>query len=185
MFVCSNWDLFLGTINIIGDQKDAQYICNAMAEYIQNVGVENVVQICMDNASNMHSASNILKVRCTQPYTFKVVRHIVLTSFWRIRWKNHGWNVLWPMPRQLSLSFKHTTCLLQFTVDMNQPSACHTLQKHDLPQNFSSLTYWLMYRGYWEDNHRPKLASICQLSTDLASKGFHIKGDWGLLKCVK
>ncbi len=73
MFVCSNQDLFLETINIIGDQKDAQYICNAMVEYIQNVGVENVVQICMDNASNMHNASNILKVRCTQPYTFKVV----------------------------------------------------------------------------------------------------------------
>jgi len=52
-----------------------------MVEYIQNVGVENFVQICTDNPSNMQSASNILRVHCTQPYTFKVVWQFFLTSF--------------------------------------------------------------------------------------------------------
>jgi hypothetical protein len=43
MFVCSNKDLFLGNIDTTWDYKDAKYICNALVEYIQNVGVDNVV----------------------------------------------------------------------------------------------------------------------------------------------
>ncbi len=39
MLVCPNGDLFLGAINTTRDQKDAQYICNALAKFIQNVGV--------------------------------------------------------------------------------------------------------------------------------------------------
>ncbi len=44
--------MFLGAINTTKDQKDAQYICNALVEYIQNVGVDNVVQICTNNICN-------------------------------------------------------------------------------------------------------------------------------------
>jgi hypothetical protein len=63
MFVCPNKDLFLKAIDTTRDRKDAQYICNALIKYIQNMGVDNVVHICMDNASNMQSASNMLRFR--------------------------------------------------------------------------------------------------------------------------
>jgi hypothetical protein len=56
MFVCQNGELFLGAIETTWDQKDAQYVCSALVKYIDQVGVDNVVQICMDNISNMQNA---------------------------------------------------------------------------------------------------------------------------------
>ncbi len=75
MLVCPNEDLFLEAIDTTMDQKDAQYICNALAEYIQNVGVDNVVHICTDNASNMQSASDMLRVRYPTIYFQGCVAH--------------------------------------------------------------------------------------------------------------
>jgi hypothetical protein len=63
ILVYPNKDLFLKTINTIEDPKDAQYICNALVENIQNMGVDNFVQIYTNNASNMRNTSNILRVR--------------------------------------------------------------------------------------------------------------------------
>ncbi len=56
-----------------------------------------------------------------------IFSHIVFTSFWTIRGRNHGWNVLWAMQKQLFHSFGHITCFLPFIVSMNQPLVCHTL----------------------------------------------------------
>ncbi len=55
MFACSNGDVFIGSIDIIGKQKDVHYICNALGGYIETIGVNNIVQICIDNVSNMRS----------------------------------------------------------------------------------------------------------------------------------
>ncbi len=62
ILVYPNKNLFLKTINTIGDWKDAQYTCNALVEYIQNMVVDKFVQIYTENASNMWNTSNILKV---------------------------------------------------------------------------------------------------------------------------
>ncbi len=56
MFACSNGDAFIGSIDIIGKRKDVHYICNALGGYIETIGVNNIVQICIDNVSNMRSA---------------------------------------------------------------------------------------------------------------------------------
>ncbi len=62
ILVYPNRNFFLKTINTIEDWKDAQYICNALVEYIQNMAMDKFVQIYTDNASNMWNTSNILRV---------------------------------------------------------------------------------------------------------------------------
>jgi hypothetical protein len=60
MCACSNDDVFIGSIDTIGEQKDAHYICNALVGYIKTIGVDNIVQICTDNVSNMKNVANFL-----------------------------------------------------------------------------------------------------------------------------
>jgi hypothetical protein len=60
MFVCPSGNVFVSSIDTIGEWKDAHYICNALVGYIETIGVNNIVQICTDNASNMKSAVDLL-----------------------------------------------------------------------------------------------------------------------------
>jgi len=60
MFVYLGGNIFIGSIDTIREYKDAHYICNALAEYIETIGVNNIVQICIDNASNMISVPKLL-----------------------------------------------------------------------------------------------------------------------------
>jgi hypothetical protein len=60
MFVCPNGDVFLSAINIMGECKDTHYICNVLVKCIKLVGVDKFVQICINNASNMWNATNLL-----------------------------------------------------------------------------------------------------------------------------
>jgi hypothetical protein len=60
MFSCPNGDAFMGSIDTIGEWKDAYYICNALGGYIKTIGVDNIVQICTNNASSMKSVIDLL-----------------------------------------------------------------------------------------------------------------------------
>jgi hypothetical protein len=55
MLVYINGDVFIGSIDIIGEWKDTHYICNALVGYIKTIGIDNIMQICIKNASNMKS----------------------------------------------------------------------------------------------------------------------------------
>ncbi len=59
IFACSSGDVFIGYIDTIGEWKHAHYVCNALGGYIEIVGINNIVQICTDNASNMRSATHL------------------------------------------------------------------------------------------------------------------------------
>jgi hypothetical protein len=59
-FLCPSGDVFIGSIDITREYKDAHKICNALAEYIETIGVNNVVQICIDNVSSMRNVPNLL-----------------------------------------------------------------------------------------------------------------------------
>jgi hypothetical protein len=52
---------FLGTIDTSGHMKDAIYIANVIKRYLIEVGPENVVQVCTDNANVMHKAVSIVQ----------------------------------------------------------------------------------------------------------------------------
>jgi hypothetical protein len=60
MFVCPNGNVFIGSIGTIGEWKDAHCICNAFVGYIETIGNDNIVQICIDNASSMKSVADLL-----------------------------------------------------------------------------------------------------------------------------
>ncbi len=60
MFPCPNGNVFIGAIDKIREHKDAQYICNALVGYIENIGMDNIVQICINNALNMWNATKLL-----------------------------------------------------------------------------------------------------------------------------
>jgi len=60
MLVCPSEDVFIGSIDTIGDEKDGDYICNALVRYIKTIGVNNIVKICTNNALSMKSVVDLL-----------------------------------------------------------------------------------------------------------------------------
>jgi hypothetical protein len=60
MFACPSGDVFIGSIDTKGEWKDAHYICNPLAGYIKTIGINNIVQIYINNALNMKSVINLL-----------------------------------------------------------------------------------------------------------------------------
>jgi hypothetical protein len=56
MFVYLNGDVFIGSIDIIGEWKDTHYICNALVGCIETIGIDNIMQIC----TNKRNVTNLL-----------------------------------------------------------------------------------------------------------------------------
>jgi hypothetical protein len=52
---------FLGAIDTSGYMKDVVYITNVIKKYLIEVGPENVVQICTDNANVMRKVVSIVQ----------------------------------------------------------------------------------------------------------------------------
>jgi hypothetical protein len=52
---------FLEAIDTSGHMKDAVYIADVIKRYLIEVGPENIVQVCMDNASVMRKAVSIVQ----------------------------------------------------------------------------------------------------------------------------
>jgi hypothetical protein len=61
MCVSPTGEEFLGAIDTSGHMKDAAYIAVVIKRYFIEVGPENVVQVCTDNASVMHKAVSIIQ----------------------------------------------------------------------------------------------------------------------------
>jgi hypothetical protein len=59
MCVSSASKEFLGAINTSGHMKDAIYIADVIKRYLIEVGPENVVQVCLDNANVMRKAVSL------------------------------------------------------------------------------------------------------------------------------
>jgi len=61
MFTCPNGNVFLSVIDTIGEHKDAQVLhINVLVGYIETIGVDNIIQICTNNISNMQNVTNFL-----------------------------------------------------------------------------------------------------------------------------
>jgi hypothetical protein len=85
MFACPRGDVFIGSIDITKEWKDTHYICNALGGYIKTIGVDNIIQICTNNASNMRSEVDLL-IRHFPSHYFQgcVVHHLdLLLEDWR------------------------------------------------------------------------------------------------------
>jgi hypothetical protein len=60
MLVSPIIEQFLEAVNTTGYPKTAEYQASIMEKYIEEVGPQNVVQICIDNASSMKVAADII-----------------------------------------------------------------------------------------------------------------------------
>jgi hypothetical protein len=89
MFTCLSGDVFIGSMDTTREQKDAQYICNALGGHIKTIGVDNIVQICIDNVSSMKNAIKLLICRFPNFYFQGCVAHCLnlLLEDWG---KKHG-----------------------------------------------------------------------------------------------
>jgi hypothetical protein len=61
MCVSPTGEEFLGAIDTSGHMKDAVYIADVIKRYLIEVGPENVVQVCTDNASVMRKVVSIIQ----------------------------------------------------------------------------------------------------------------------------
>jgi hypothetical protein len=54
------------------EHKDVHYVCNALDGYIETIGMDNIVQICRNNASNMWNAIILLIHHFSKPLLSKL-----------------------------------------------------------------------------------------------------------------
>jgi hypothetical protein len=69
MLSCPAGDIFLGSIDTIGNKKIKAYIATELKKFIDAVGLRFVTQICTDNATNMLGAMD--DIVATYPHIFK------------------------------------------------------------------------------------------------------------------
>ena len=60
--------MFLKSFDTSGSIKDTKYVANLFHESVEQVGVENVVQIIIDNASNFKAVK--LSIEAKYPHIF-------------------------------------------------------------------------------------------------------------------
>jgi hypothetical protein len=60
MLACTSGEVFLGSVDMTGERKDAVYVASRVRDYIEAVGGQNVVQVCTDNVANMRLAGTML-----------------------------------------------------------------------------------------------------------------------------
>ncbi len=75
MLACPSGDVFIGSIDTTREQKDAHYICNTLGGYIETIGINNIIQICTDNASSMKNVADLLIYHFLRPYFQGCVVH--------------------------------------------------------------------------------------------------------------
>jgi hypothetical protein len=77
MYVSPAGEEFLRAIDTSGHTKDAVYIADVMKRYLIEVGPENVVQICTDNASVMRKAVRIVQEDWPHLYFQGCMAHVL------------------------------------------------------------------------------------------------------------
>jgi hypothetical protein len=70
---------FLESVDTMGYQKIVRYQASITKKYIEEVGLHNVVQICIDNASSMKVAANIITNKYPHIY-FEIHKETIQTT---------------------------------------------------------------------------------------------------------
>jgi hypothetical protein len=60
MLVSPGTEQFMGAVDTTGYPKTAEYQASIMEKYKEEVGPQNIVHICIDNASSMKAAADII-----------------------------------------------------------------------------------------------------------------------------
>jgi hypothetical protein len=118
MFPCPKGNVFIGSIDKIREHKDAQYICNTLVGYIENIGMDNIVQICINNVLNMWNATNFLICHFLGLYFQGCATHCL--DLWLENWGKEIW-VKWVVTCEKGeyfFSYSKTMCHWQSFIIM-------------------------------------------------------------------
>ena len=77
MLVSSDTEQFLGAVDTTGFPKTAECQASIMEIYIKDVGLQNIVQICMENASSMRAATDIIEDKYPHIYFQGCTIHVM------------------------------------------------------------------------------------------------------------
>jgi hypothetical protein len=70
MMSCPAGDVFLGSIDTNGQQKNMRYIVDELKVFIEQVGSQYVTQVCTDNAANMLGAmTDVINTYCQTSFS--------------------------------------------------------------------------------------------------------------------
>jgi hypothetical protein len=72
---------FLEAIDTLGHMKDVVYIANVIKRYMIEVGPQNVVQVCTDNARVMRKAFTIVQQQWPNLYFQGCMAHVLNLLF--------------------------------------------------------------------------------------------------------
>jgi hypothetical protein len=77
MLVSPGTEQFLGAVDTTGYPKIAEYQASIMEKYIEELGLQNIVQIFTDNASSMKATVNIITDKYPHIYFQGCVVHVM------------------------------------------------------------------------------------------------------------
>ena len=89
MLVSPAGELFLGAIDTTGHEKTTKYMASIMEDFIEQVGPQNIVQVCTDNASSMLKAGQIITDKYPHIYIQGCAAHamdLLLEDWRKITW---------------------------------------------------------------------------------------------------
>jgi len=89
LIVCPKGIMFLKSIDASDQVKDAQLLFRLLNEVVMEVGVENVVQVITDNASNYVAAGKMLEEKCPTIWWSLCATHcldLMLEDIGKIEW---------------------------------------------------------------------------------------------------
>jgi hypothetical protein len=89
MLVSPATEQFLGAVDTTGYPKTAEYQASIMEKYLEEVGPQNIVQICTDNTSSMKAAADIITDKYPHIYFQGCIVHamnLLLEDWGRATW---------------------------------------------------------------------------------------------------
>ena len=89
MLVSPAGELFLGAVDTTGNEKNAEYMASIMEKFLVEVGPQNIVQVCTDNASSMLKAAQLITDKFPHIYIQGCAAHamdLLLEDWGKIPW---------------------------------------------------------------------------------------------------
>lgn len=77
MVTCPAGDVFLGSVDTTGEKKDIAYTTKILEKYIEEVGPQNIVQLCTDNAAVMTGTLKSLNDKYPHMYLQGCAAHVM------------------------------------------------------------------------------------------------------------
>ena len=89
MLVSPAGELFLGAVDTSGKEKDAVFVATVIEKFIQQVGEQNIIQVCYDNAPVMLNAGKLVQALYPSIFVQGCAAHamdLLLEDWSKMKW---------------------------------------------------------------------------------------------------